>query len=171
MFDAFRNSLIYTAEKLTCHLGVKPHVKCFNVSVCVRVSGFLTFSTLLWLMSSWYGMCAGRYVCRSAQKARPSLQLLLKLVTSIFWKRNRWITNNSLAIMKSSECSHPRRADEPPGNMVGPWRKRKKKKKPLNQEITWKLNFNAIMCCCRPFGPPINVWSCFLQRIFFWDLI
>lgn len=35
-------------------------------------------------MSSWYGMWAGRYVCSRAQKARPSLQLLLKLVTSIF---------------------------------------------------------------------------------------
>lgn len=120
------HSLIYTAEKFTCHLGVKPRVKRFNVSVCVLVSALLPFSTLLWLMSSWYGMWAGRYVCRSAQKARPSLQLLLKLVTSIFWKRNRWVTNNSLAIMKSSECSLPRREDEPPGNMDRPWRKRKK---------------------------------------------
>lgn len=34
-------------------------------------------------------MWAGRYVCRRAQKARPSLQLLLKLVTSIFWVKER----------------------------------------------------------------------------------
>lgn len=31
MFDAFRNSLICTAERLTCHLGMKPHVKCLCV--------------------------------------------------------------------------------------------------------------------------------------------
>lgn len=31
-------------------------------------------------------MWAGRYVCSRAQKARPSLQLLLKLVTSMFWE-------------------------------------------------------------------------------------
>lgn len=28
-------------------------------------------------------------MCRRAQKARPSLQLLLKLVTSIFWVKER----------------------------------------------------------------------------------
>lgn len=28
-------------------------------------------------------------MCRRAQKARPSLQLLLKLVTSIFWGKGR----------------------------------------------------------------------------------
>lgn len=58
-----------------------------RVCVCECVCGsvvLLQFYTLSWLMSSWYGMWAGRYVCSRAQKARPSLQLLLKLVTSIF---------------------------------------------------------------------------------------
>lgn len=51
-------------------------------------------------MSSWYGMWAGRYVCRRAQKARPSLQLLLKLVTSIFCSEKIKYTcqNNAMSI-------------------------------------------------------------------------
>lgn len=76
-----------------------------RVSVCVCGSVvLLQFYTLSWLMSSWYGMWAGRYVCSRAQKARPSLQLLLKLVTSIFC--GQIIKKKK----KTSECSNKRKS-------------------------------------------------------------
>ena len=49
--------------------------------------------TLSRVLSSLYGILSGRYVCNSAQKARPSFQLLLKFVMSIFcgWEiGHRW---------------------------------------------------------------------------------
>ena len=42
------------------------------------------FLLLSWLVSSWKGMWAGRYMCKTAQKAKPSFQLLLKFMMLMF---------------------------------------------------------------------------------------
>lgn len=62
MLDAFRNSLNYAAEKLTCHFGVKPHVKW---GLCVSVCRCEWFSDIFYLIvtDEFLVRDVGREIC------------------------------------------------------------------------------------------------------------